>query len=296
MAEINKINVGDVDYDIVSESAEKKIAELEKNNTALASVTIGTTSTDEPIKVSLGADPGPINFDIYLGKQVYLGQQVTIGTKYPVEIGWEDNGSLTIRSNGGNRGAITIGSNANIQVGSGSGSGNADIKGEVQIDDGCSLRMSSDALLDIEDSRLTLDAEGLRFGTQGGWIGNNISIAMDCNALELRNDHYKLCQLFTHECEVYIGTAFSTTNTSLKVLEQGIPELGIGVGVFIGENLADGETVHIKGPVYLEAKTGKTCLTIGTDGRGCLKIDWEDGDKIVFTHLDSGKKATLTLS
>lgn len=296
MNEIKKINVDGVDYDIVSESAEKKIAELEKNNTALASVTIGTTSTGAPIEVKLGADPDPIHDDIYVGKKVYLGSQVIIGTKYPVHIGWQDNGSLTIMSDGGNRGAITIGSNVRLEVGSGSGSGNAGIKGDVQIDSGCILRMSS-AIVNIEDSRLTLNSEGLRFGTQGGWIGNNISIAMYGDALELRNDRGKLCQLFANECEVYIGSALSDTNTALKVLDQGLPVLEIGAGVVIGENLQRTERIRIKGPVYLEAESSKTHLTIGTDGHGSLNIDWSsNGSAITFTHVQTGKKATLTLS
>ncbi len=297
MNEIKKINVDGVDYDIVSESAEKKIAELEKNNTALASVIIGTTSTGAPIEVKLGADPDPIHDDIYIGKKVYLGPEVIIGTKYPVHIGWQDDGSLTITSNGGNRGGITIGSNVNIQIGSGSGSGsgNAVIKGEVQINSGSRLRMSS-AIVDIEYSRLTLNSEGLRFGTQGGWIGKNISIAMYGDALELRNDRGKLCQLFANESELYIGSALSDTNTSLKVCDQGLPVLEIGAGVTIGENLK-GEHLTIKGPVYLEAASGGTHLTIGTDEHGGLKIDWsDDGSAITFTHAQTGKKATLTLS
>lgn len=298
MNEIKKINVDGVDYDIVSESAEKKIAELEKNNTALASVTFGTRNGfGDPIKVGLGTLlAGSEAEDIMIGKCTRIGESVQIGSQYPVLMGWDNNGSFFIKSNGGNRGGITIGSNVRLEGGSGSGSGNAGIKGDVQIDSGSILRMSS-AIVNIEDSRLTLNSEGLRFGTQGGWIGNNISIAMYGDALELRNDRGKLCQLFANECEVYIGSALSDTNTALKVLDQGLPVLEIGPGVTIGKGLQQTEHVTIKGPVYLEAESSKTHLTIGTDQRGCLKIDWSsDGSAITFTHVQTGKKATLTLS
>lgn len=290
---INKINIDGVDHEIVSEPAERKIAELEKNSTALASVTLGTRNDfGDPVKVGLGALPeNSAAEDIMIGKGTRIGEGVLIGSQYPVSMGWDNNGSFFIKSDGGNRGSITIGSNVNLTVGAGGGG----IPGDVQIDSHSQLRMSS-AAINIDDTNLICNAEGLRFGTQGGHIGNNISLSMYGDAVELRNDRVSMCQLYAEGCEVYIGSALSDTNTSLKVTEGGITELELGVGVTIGKNLR-GEHLTIKGPVYLEAASSETYLTIGTDEHGCLKIDWSnDGSAITFTHVHTGKKATLTLS
>lgn len=296
MNEIKKINVGGVDYDIVSESAEKKIAELEKNNTALASVTIGTRNDlGDPIKVGLGTVPDSSEVaDIMIGKGTRIGESVQIGSQYPVSMGWDSYGCFFIKSDGGNRGGITIGSNVNIQVGS--GSGNAGIKGVVQIDSNSELRMSS-AAINIYDTILTLNYDGLCFGTQGGRIGNNISIAMYGDGVALANECRKVCHLFADNCDIYIGSALRDTNTALTVIDRATTVLEIAPGVTIGKGLQPTEHLTIKGPVYLEAESSRTYLTIGTDGNGGLKIDWSgDGSAITFTHVQTGKKATLTLS
>ena len=319
MNEIKKINVSGVDYDIVSESAERKIAELEKNNTALASVTIGTRDDlGDPIKVGLGALPEYSEAeDIMIGKGTWIGEGVLIGSQYPVSMGWDEDGHFFIKSNGGNRGDITIGPNANIQVGS--GSGNAGIKGVVQIDSSSELRMSS-AAVNIYNSPLTLNSEGLHFGTQDGHIGNNVGIVMHGNAIELQHGFRHICRFYADACDIYIGSNTGDDRKGLVVNEGGrqIMEIGngvyighslsigssvfigdlvhIGPNVSIGENLLDEEHLHIQGPVYIKAEAGVRGLTIGTDGIGIIKISWAEADKIVFTDVESGKKATLTLS
>lgn len=314
MNEIKKINVGGVDYDIVSESAEKKIAELEKNNTALANITFGSRSaSDDLIKVGLGKVPDyPEEADdIVIGKGTRIGESVKIGSEYPVSMEWNSFGCFCISSNGGNRGTITIGSNVNIQAGSGSGSGsgsgNAGISGEVRIDSNSILHMSS-STISIYDSHLNLDSEGLHFGTQDGHIGNNVGIALYGEAIELGQGYRSICRFFADACDIYIGTKTDDYRKGLIVREGCSHILEIGNGVNIGEsvhigahvaiggNLSSEEHLNIQGPVFLEAKNGETALTIGTDVRGCLKIDWGGNDKIVFTNLNSGKKATLTLS
>lgn len=304
MNEIKKINVDGVDYDIVSESAEKKIAELEKNNTALASVIIGSTSTGAPIKVGLGQFPDDDKAeDIVIGQGTRIGENVIIGSEYPVCIDWEDDGSLTIYSNGGNRGSISIGSNVKLEAGS--GSGYTDIKGKVQIDSNSELRMSS-AAINIYDTNLILNHEGLSFGSQGGHIGNSISLRMYGDAAELSSDRGRMCELYAEDCVIRIGSA--AQDKGLHVTEYGshVLEIGnnvyigdlvrIGANVSIGENLSREERLHIQGPVYIKAETGVRGLTIGTDDIGIIKISWTEADKIVFTDVTTGKKATLTLS
>lgn len=317
MNEIKKINVDGVDYDIVSESAEKKIAELEKNNTALASVTFGTRNDfGDPVKVGLGTLPEYSEAeDIMIGKGTMIGEGVLIGSQYPVSMGWDNDGSFFIKSDGGNRGAISIGSNVRLEVGS--GSGNAGIKGDVQIDSNSQLRISS-AAINIYDTNLICNAEGLHFGTQGGHIGNNISLSMYGDGVELRNDRGSICQLYAEGCEISIGSV--TLDKGLIVTERGsqLIEIGntvyignsltigsavsigdsvhIGANVYIGDNLSSQERLHIQGPVYIKAETGVRGLTIGTDDIGIIKISWSEADKIVFTDVATGKKATLTLS
>lgn len=322
MAEIKKINVDGVDYDIVSEPAERKIAALEKTNVALHAVTFGTRDTQTDfIHVGFGITPPEYSAvkDVFIGKGAYIGENVHMGTEFPIRMRWDDRGNFRIESDGGNRGAITIGSNVNIQVGSGSGSGNAGIEGKVQIDSGSELHMSS-STINMYDSHLTLNAKGLHFGTENGHIGNNVGIVMYGDAIELQHGFRHICRFSADACDIYIGSKTDDDKKGLIINEGGahILEIGndvyignsinigscvnigesvhIGAHVAIGGNLSSEEHLNIQGPVFLEAKNGEPTLTIGTDLMGCLKIDWGENDKIVFTNLNSGKKATLTLS
>lgn len=279
MAEIKKINVDGVDYDIVSESAERKIAELEENTAAIASVTIGTRdASSEYIKVGIGTilDTSDVA-DIIIGKGTRIGESVTIGSGYPVSMGWDSDGSFSISSNGGNRDAIIMRSN-------------------VKADPNSALEISS-SVVTIKDSFLHLrNNDGLRFGggSKSTWIGCNVIISMYGDALALDEKDGKKCHLHAHNCDLYLGTT-STQSGALKLTNEGNTLLDIGRNVSIGQYLPENRHLTIKGPVYLEAADG-TNLTIGTDGQGALKIDWSDGSAITFTHLSTGKKATLTLS
>lgn len=334
---IKQINVGGVDYDIVSESAEKKIAELEKNNTALASVTFGTRNDQgDPVKVKFGNLP--VNFgsdtDIYIGSGALIGEDVKIGTEYPLYIGWEGNGSLTISSNGGNRGTITIGSNVHITPGSigGGNSSNSDINlvgtGVIQLDGdnlyfgtdssfssvgkigaGVQISMYGEETLSIHQnvmgfSLLISPYEIICNGTNllegsGSGSGNSYIESLDGTRLQLGTGNYTIATKGSQGIDLTIGTG-----TYIENFVNLGPKVAIGTlsnhymstaNIQIGTDL-QGENLSLSGPIYLATEHGATSLTIGTDTRGCISIDWGGDDKIVFTNLRSGKKATLTLS
>lgn len=340
---IKQINVDGVDYDIVSESAEKKIAELEKNNTALASITIGTRDDlGNPIKVGLGEQPDDfyISRDIFIGKSVSLsaagGVIIGTGSDCPLEMKWNrwDN-SFTITGGYGFNtikiGSDTITYDGVVVGGSGGSSSNSN------------LNLAGDGTISIYN-------DGVRFGTTGAsdndmaLIGPGVQISMydqetininhipmgfllkiststiECNGKNLlegagsggsyvqshngttlhlgTGDHSIVAK--SSGIDLIIGTATYIANDvnigSQVAIGNYSPYYYENPQIQIGTELGADEFLGIRGPVYLEAKTEETSLTIGTDGVGRLKIDWGEEDKIVFTNLMSGKKATLTLS
>lgn len=324
MAEINKINVGGVDYDIVSESAEKKIAELEKNNTALASITFGARNDlGDPIKVGLGQRPNDFDTlkDIFICKGAYLsGEAVIIGSgAYPaLEMSWSHDQSFLIKGGYGDN-EIKIGSNAikfNGEVVGGSGGGPAGVligpEQEIHLTESGGLRFGSDLSSDFSSGRIdtgmqiTMYNDALNIAhNQSGFSLRISSIAIKCNGKNLlsgagggspveSHDGTKL-NLGTEGCSI-IAVGEEGYGLQIGKLVKIGSHVDIGRGVAIGTDLPQKERICIKGPVYLETQTGGTGLTIGTNEIGCLKIDWGENDKIVFTNLQSGKKATLTLS
>ena len=281
MAEIKKINVDGVDYDIVSESAERKIAALEKTNAALNAVTFGTRDTQTDfIHVGIGIEPSeykPVK-DVFIGKGAYIGESVQMGTEFPILMRWDSIGNFLIESDGGNRGTITIGSNVNLTGGSTGGGGN--IPKEINI--------LGSGTINIYDSVFEVDSESLTFGK-----GDPVTMQMYGDMLNVRCNSKSMELMVasknSHVLRLGYGIAFRLGNWFEDAIQ-------IGANVHIGTGLTSGDTLDISGPVYLKATSGVSGLTIGTNGMSAINIDWESGDKIVFTHIDTGKKATLTLS
>jgi hypothetical protein len=334
MSSIHSINVGGVDYDIVSESAEKKIAELEKNNSALASITLGTRNDyQDPVRVQFGGPPVYLGSttDIYIGQDVSLsveGVNIGSGSECPINMHWGSDNRFFIQGGYGNN-EISIGSDDirfDGKVVGGGGGGSSSISG-VDIRDGMQIQLSKAGGLcfgsDIDSAWETgLIGTGMRIRmyndelsidhNPSGFSLRISSVAIECNGNNMladaggsgsgsSGDSY----VESHDgTELNLGTegcsiiALSGNGYDLQIGKSVSigGHVSIGGRVAIGTALQQGEMLHIKGPVYLEATTGTTALTIGTDGKGYLKIDWGESDKIVFTNLKSGKKATLELS
>lgn len=280
MAEIKKINVDGVDYDIVSDSAERKIAALEKTNVALNAVTFGTRDTQTDfIHVGFGITPPEYSSekDVFIGKGAYIGEGVQMGTEFPIFMRWTSNGNFLIESNGGNRGTIIIGSNAHITPG-----GGGSIPEEITI--------LGSGTISIYDSILEVNSKILTFGRN-----NPVSMQMYGDMFHVAdnggNIDLKIASTGRHILRIGGDIPFMLDTWSGNVIQ-------IGSNVHIGTDLLAGDALDIVGPVYLKAEAGATSLTIGTGGLGVIKIDWGNGstDKIVFTNLLTGKKATLTLS
>lgn len=324
MNEIKKINVDGVDYDIVSESAEKKIAELEKNNTALASITIGTRDDlQNPVKVGLGERPNDFDStkDIFICKGVYLsGEAVIIGSgAYPsLEMSWTHDKCFLIKG-GYEHNEIKISSDSikfNGVVVGGSGGGTAGVllgpEQEIHLTENGGLRFGSDVSSDLSSGlietgmQITMYNDALNIAHNSKGFSLRISsAAIVCNGKDLlagagggspveSHDGTKL-NLGTEDCSIIAVNEGGYNLQIGKSVSIG-NYVRIGEGVDIGTDLQEGKRLYIRGPVYLEAQSGETGLIIGTDDTSCLKIDWGENDKIVFTNLRSGKKATLTLS
>lgn len=140
--------------------------------------------------------------------------------------------------------------------------------------------------------------------TKGGDGGSNSSIVEsgDGTKLQLGSGSNAIATISSTGgtgLNTYIGRGVKIRGD--VVIERGV-EIGedvlIGTGVN-GLHVAIGGDyggLRILGPVYLEGQSNYASLNIGTGGFGPINIDWSEDDKIVFTNLSSGKKATLTLS
>lgn len=244
----------------MDKSAEKKIAELE-SNAALTNIKIGINDvTQDPIKVSFGATNAiEIGSDIYIGKGAYMGTGAYIGDN--VAMGTEYPIMMRWDSNGSFCIESNGGNRGSITIGSNfnttEGGGGGSNSSIVESGDGTKLQLGSGS-----NAIATISSTGgIGLNT---YIGRGVAIRDDVviqRGVEIGED-------------VLIGTGVS------------------GLHVAIG---GDYDGLRILGPVYLEGQSFSS-LNIGTGSFGPINIDWSGDDKIVFTNLSSGKKATLTLS
>lgn len=207
MNEINQINISGVDYDIISNSAENKIRELQTkiNNIPEGDAVAWKNGSGKIVALD---DKSTIS----IGTNTYIGKGVSIGENVSIPDNWSPSAGSSGESlwTKGNNDSVVC---DNIKIGS-------------------NVRIGTDAEVDIRGPIRITEQEGIQIGA-GIFIGSDVSIQSGFNSRNIvLGDEYGIRVNQSKDEQILINN-----NIGIVIGTEASPALQIGTSTQIGNDV-----------------------------------------------------------